>query len=54
MDIRDLPDFEERLRVARRRARWEIGDPSWADIILNAFINHEETDKQLDEEMSES
>lgn len=36
--IRDLPDYEERMRQARARAQWEIGDPSWAGIILGAFM----------------
>jgi hypothetical protein len=37
--IRDLPDYEERMAQARRRASYEIGDPSWAGVILAAFLD---------------
>lgn len=32
-------DHDARLAQARKRAGWEIGDPSWADLILAAYLN---------------
>lgn len=30
-------DYDKRLRAARARAGWELGDPSWANVIIHAF-----------------
>lgn len=34
-----LPDHRIRLEQARRRALWELGDPSWADMIVEAYCD---------------
>lgn len=36
--------------AARHYARWYIGDPSWADSILHAYFNPEDTIAELREE----
>lgn len=45
IDLRELSDFVDRIDAARRRARYEIGDATWADEILDAFINPETVDQ---------
>ncbi len=47
------PDNEERRAQAFARAEWELGDSSWADIILFAYWNPEEDKKELAEEMGD-
>lgn len=37
--IRALPDFERRMEAARNRAGWELGDRSWAVLIIGAFLD---------------
>ena len=39
-----------RLRQARARAQWELGDASWADILLKAYWDNEEDKENLDME----
>jgi len=51
-DLRNRPDYERRLEAARRRARWEIGDGSWAGTILGAFLFPEADEEALGEEES--
>lgn len=41
---------EDGLVAARRYAGWHIGDKSWADPIIRAYLNPEEAHKELDEE----
>lgn len=36
------------LAAARRRAQWELGDPSWADTIIKAYLHPDESDASLD------
>lgn len=36
------PDHEARMAQARRRAEWELGDESWAGVILAAYFNPSE------------
>lgn len=38
----------EGLAAARRLAGWEIGDPSWADTIIYAYLSPVETHERLD------
>jgi hypothetical protein len=38
LKIRKRPDYDERKRQAEARAQWELGDPSWAGVILGAFL----------------
>jgi len=35
----ELPDFERRMAAARARARWELGDPTWADVLVGTFLD---------------
>lgn len=49
--VRELPDFDERMAAARARAEWELGDASWAGIILGAFMYPEEDRRNLSQEM---
>lgn len=37
--VRSLPDYEERMSAARRRAAWELGDSSWATLVIDAFAD---------------
>lgn len=44
MTTTELPkpsDHEDRLRQARSRAAWELGDPSWANVIIDAYRDPE-------------
>ena len=47
------PINEKGMLQARRRARFELGDPSWAGIIINAYLNPERDAEQLREDMAE-
>lgn len=38
------------MQAARRYARWHIGDGHWADLIIQAYLNPDETFAQLDAE----
>lgn len=40
--------------VARRVARWHIGDPDWADLIINAYLNPKTHQEQLEQEMKDN
>lgn len=31
-------DSKDRLRAVRAHARWELGDPAWADRLLHTFF----------------
>lgn len=42
-ELRGRADFDARMAQARARARWELGDPNWAGIIIGAFL-YPETD----------
>lgn len=46
-------DEREGIRVARRIARWHIGDPYWADLIIAAYKNPSTHEAELDAEMAE-
>lgn len=41
---------ESGLGAARRYARWHLGDSAWADSILWAYENPDETHARLDAE----
>jgi hypothetical protein len=49
VDIRPA-DHDERLKAARERARWEIGDPSWADTLIAAYLHPDEDREALRQE----
>lgn len=40
------------LLAARRYSHWNIGDRLWADQIINAYLNPDETHRLLDEEQA--
>jgi hypothetical protein len=46
----ELPDHEERMAAARARALWELGDPSWAAVIVRAYLRPDEDRRLLAEE----
>lgn len=52
-DLPDLPDHEERMAAARRRAQWEIGDPSWAAVIVRAYLRPEADARSLAQDQAE-
>lgn len=37
----------EGRKAARARAQWSLGDPSWADIIIRAYLNPKESEEEL-------
>lgn len=41
---------EAGVSAARRLAGWEIGDPTWADRIIDAYLNPEQAEQRLDED----
>lgn len=43
----DSEDYKKRYFAARERAQWELGDSSWADVIINAFLYPEEDAESL-------
>ena len=47
MSDKKVPD-EAGLYAARRYAGWEIGDPSWADTIIDAYLNPVDANKRMD------
>lgn len=49
----ELPDHEERMTVARARAQWELGDPSWAAVIVRAYPRPDEDRRFLTEEAAQ-
>lgn len=42
------PTHEERLAAARRYAGWHIGSQSWADHIIDAYLNPKKAHSALD------
>ena len=52
-EIRLRADYDERKAQAEKRAQWELGDPSWASVILAAFLFPEEDAASLYDEMNE-
>jgi hypothetical protein len=43
-------DHERGMAAARKLSAWEIGDRSWADLLVEAYLNPEWAEKKLDEE----
>ena len=43
----------EGMRVARSYAAWHLGDPSWADAIVDAYLHPERAKDLLDKEKKE-
>lgn len=45
----ELPhDHDGRIKQARDRALWELGDEAWADMILAAYMNPEADAESLE------
>jgi hypothetical protein len=44
---------EAGLAAARRTAEWFIGDPNWANLIINAYLDPEAADRTLEMERNE-
>lgn len=38
-DFKRPPDHDRRMAQARRRAQWELGDQSWAGVIVAAYFD---------------
>jgi hypothetical protein len=36
--LSEPPDHEERMRVVRQVSYWHIGDSSWADMLVEAYL----------------
>lgn len=47
------PDHEERMAQARKRAGWELGDESWAGVILGAYLYPDHDAEELKREQRE-
>lgn len=43
-------EFDARMAQARRRAGWELGDESWAGVIVGAFMSPRYDRENLEEE----
>ena len=39
------------IQQARARAEWELGDSSWADVILTAYFNPDDDAETLEMDM---
>lgn len=46
-------DHERRMAAARARSEYEIGDPSWAAVIVGAYLNPEADAAELAKEKSQ-
>lgn len=52
-DIRKLigeDEDERRMAAARARAEWELGDASWAGVIIGAYLYPDEDERALEME----
>lgn len=47
------PDHERHMAQARERAQWEIGDPSWAGVIIAAYFFPDDDRDALEREKAE-
>jgi hypothetical protein len=47
------PTEEERMAAARARAEWELGDPSWAGVIIGAYLHPREDAAALADDRAE-
>lgn len=45
-----MTNNERGLRVARRYAQWHIGDSTWADAIIDAYLNPDRAEQELNED----
>lgn len=49
----ELPQHGRRMDQARARSAWELGDPSWADMIVEAYLDPERDSRELHQDMAE-
>jgi hypothetical protein len=49
----DSEDYDERMEAARERAEWELGDRSWASVIVGAFLYPKADNDNLKREIDE-
>ena len=49
----DSGDYEDRMKAACARAEWELGDKSWAGVIVGAFLYHKLDAEALELEKAE-
>lgn len=47
-------DYTKRLRAAERRAQYELGDGSWAHLLVRAFLHPDEDTDELRAELEEA
>src|SRR3712207_4737076 len=52
IDEPDASGHEAGLDAARELAQWELGDRSWADVLVDAYRDPVETMRRLDAERS--
>lgn len=52
-DEEAIKRHSEGMRVARSYAAWHLGDPSWADAIVDAYLHPERAKDLLDKEKKE-
>lgn len=45
-------DYERRMKAAKARAEWELGDASWAGNIVGAFLYPEYDQEALEKEIN--
>ena len=45
-------EHDRRMRQARARAGWVLGDPSYADLIVGAYLHPDEDAENLLKEMA--
>jgi len=43
-------DHYRRMKAAEARAQWELGDPSWAGVIIGAYLYPEADSDNLEHE----
>lgn len=51
VEVQVLPDHQDRMVVARRVSKWHIGDSAWAHVIVGAYLNPDNAQRALEEEM---
>lgn len=53
MDRLEPKDHGRRMDAARARAQWELGDATWADTILRAYLDPDRDSAELRAEQGE-
>lgn len=49
----DRVEYQKRIRAARARAQWELGNSTHADVIIYAFLHPDEDTAALKEDMED-